>query len=58
MSDLEFWLKHWRRSLTDAEAFLNMEPFAGTREILRERVANYRKWIAEAESKLGHKDAA
>jgi len=58
MNALEFWLEYCRKSLPEAEAQLPKEPFAGSREVLRERIANYRKWIAVAEQQLGYKEAA
>lgn len=58
MNALEFWLEYCRTSLIDAEKQLRKEQFAGSREVLRERIANYRKWIAQAEQQLGYKEAA
>ena len=58
MTELSFWLDCWRTNLKDAESELPREPFAASREILRQRIANYRSWIAQAEARLGYAEAA
>lgn len=58
MTDLTAWLEYWRNSLTQAEAELPREQFAASRSIIRARIANYRKWIAAAETRLGYAEAA
>lgn len=46
---MEHMLNYWRQSLVEAEAQLKRETIKACAEITRQRIANYRKWIARAE---------
>jgi hypothetical protein len=52
MTDTQFFLGYWRESLTDAERELEREQFTASRAIIRQSIANYRKWIADAEAQI------
>lgn len=47
---LKSLLPYWRDCLEDAERALRKEQFRECAAITRQRIANYRKWIAEAEA--------
>lgn len=43
-------MDYWRSQLSDALTQLEREPFTASRNILRERIDNYRAWIAQGEA--------
>lgn len=50
MDKMTYLLTYWRESLVDAQKQLDNEPFTACRDVLRQRIANYRKWIEQGES--------
>lgn len=51
--DLKYWLSYWREQLPVAIERRNREEFRGVVWVHDARIANYRRWITDAEAQLG-----